>query len=236
MSPQNKEEEAEMKSIPFREAVGSLMHVMVMTRPDIAFAVGQVAQFAQNPGQQHWRAVKRILAYLRKTYDFGLHFGGDLRPLIGFCDSDYAGDLQTRRSTSGFVFLYLGGPVSWASRRQACVALSTTEAEFVAAAEATKEAVWLQQLLSELGINHRSTLLHCDNQSAIALVKNPAFHQRTKHIDVRLFFIRDAQESGKVDVTYVSTDQQLADIFTKALAVPRFEKLRSALSIVKVPT
>ena len=96
-----------MKTIPYREAVGSLMHVMVMTWPDIAFAVGQVAQYAQNPGQQHWKAVKRILAYLRKTHDFGLHFGGNTTPLNGFCDSDCAGDLQTRRSTSGFVFFTL---------------------------------------------------------------------------------------------------------------------------------
>jgi hypothetical protein len=146
MSPQNEEEEAEMKTIPFREAVGSLMHVMVMTRPDIAYAVGQVAHYAQKPGKQHWRAVKRILAYLIKTKNYGLCFGRSSDQLIGFCDADYAGDLQTRRSTSGFLFLYLGEPVSWASRRQPCVALSTTEAEFVAAAEATKEDVWFQQL------------------------------------------------------------------------------------------
>ncbi len=141
MSPQNKEEEDEMKAVPHREAVGSLMHIMVMTRPDIAYAIGQVVQYAQKPGKQHWRAVKRILAYLIKTKNFGLHFGNTSTSLIGFCDTDYAGDLQTRRSTSRFVFLHLGGPASWASRRQPCVALSTTEAEFVAAADATKEAV-----------------------------------------------------------------------------------------------
>ena len=163
MSPQNEEEEAEMKTVPFREAVGSLMHIMVMTRPDIAYAVGQVAQYAQKPGKQHWRAVKRIIAYLIKTKNFGLCFGRSSDQLIGFCDADYAGDLQTRRSTSGFLFLHLGGPVSWASRRQPCVALSTTEAEFVAAAEATKEAVWFQQLFSQLGVGGRSTTLHWDN-------------------------------------------------------------------------
>lgn len=235
MSPQNKEEETEMLNTPFREAVGSLMHVMVMTRPDIAYAVGQVAQFAQNPGKQHWRAVKRILAYLKKTPNVGLRFNQTNSSLSGFCDADYAGDLQTRRSTSGFAFLYHGGPISWTSRRQQCVALSTTEAEFVAAAEATKEAVWLQQLLSEIYTTKLPTPLSCDNQSAIALVKNPAFHQRTKHIDVRLFYIREAQESGKVNIIYTNTEQQLADIFTKALAVPKFEGFREALGIVQIP-
>jgi hypothetical protein len=235
MSPQNKEEEDEMKAVPYREAVGSLMHIMVMTRPDIAYAVGQVAQYAQKPGKQHWRAVKRILAYLIKTKNFGLHFGNTSTSLIGFCDADYAGDLQTRRSTSGFVFIHLGGPVSWASRRQPCVALSTTEAEFVAAADATKEAVWFQQLLSELGIDARSTTIYCDNQSAIALVNNPTFHQRTKHIDVRLFYIRELQESKKVNIVYLNTEQQIADILTKPLAAPRFEKLRDALGVILVP-
>lgn len=236
MCPKNPEEEAEMKNVPYREAVGSLMHIMVMTRPDISYAIGQVAQFVQNPGKQHWRAVKRILAYLKKTLNLGLRFNKDGDTLTGFCDSDYAGDLQTRRSTSGFVFLHLGGPVSWTSRRQQCVALSTTEAEFIAAAEATKEAVWLQQLLSELGEVNKPTSLHCDNQSAIALVKNPAFHQRTKHIDVRLFYIREAQEDGTINVIYIPTDQQSADIFTKALAVPRFERLRETLGVVQAPS
>jgi hypothetical protein len=115
------------------------------------------------------------------------------------------------------------------------VALSTTEAEFVAAADATKEAVWFQQLLSaELGIDARSTNIYCDNQSAIALVNNPTFHQRTQHIDVRLFYIRELQESKKVNIVYLNTEQQIADILTKPLAAPRFEKLRDALGVILV--
>ena len=234
MSPQSREEEDEMKTVPYREAAGSLMHIMVMTRPDIAYAVGQVAQYAQRPGKQHWRAVKRIIAYLIKTHNLGLSFGRSNDPLIGYCDADYAGDLQSRRSTSGFVFLHLGGPISWASRRQPCVELSTTEAEFVAAAEATKEAVWLQQLLSELGMTGRPTTLYCDNQSAIALVNNPTFHQRTKRIDVRLFYIRELQGNKTINIIYTSTEQQLADLLTKPLAVPRFEKLRDDLGIIQI--
>lgn len=146
MCSKDQEEETEMQNIPHREAVGSLMHITVMTRPDISYALGQVAQYVERPGKQHWRAVKRILAYLKKTSNFSLRFNKNGSSLTGFCDSDYG--------------------------------LSTTEAEFVAAVEATKEAVWIQQLLYELDMVERPTLLHCNNQSAIALVKNPAFHQR----------------------------------------------------------
>ena len=125
--------------------------------------------------------------------------------------------------------------ISWSSKRQTCVALSTTEAEFIAATEATKEAVWFQRLLTELGRPQRTTQLRCDNQGAIALVNNPVFHQRTKHMDIRFFFIREAQEEGKIDINYINTDEQLADIFTKALASPRFSKLCNLLNIVEIP-
>ena len=179
-----------------------------MTRPDITFSVGQVSQYAQNPGKEYWKAAKRILAYLLRTPNFGLLFGKGSNVLTGYCDSDYAGDLETRRSTSGTVFLLLGGPISWSSKRQTCVALSTTEAEFIAAAEATKEAIWLQRFLSELGAPEWPTPLHCDNQSAIALIKNPVLHQRTKHMDVRYFFVRDAQEEKQINNTYINTNDQ----------------------------
>jgi len=127
-----------------------------------------------------------------------------------------------------------GAPVSWTSRRQSCVALSTTEAEFIAAAEAAKEAMWLQRFMHELGFAKRTTSIRCDNQGAIALIRNPVFHQRTKHMDVRLFFIREAQEEGKIDVSYIDTDNQLADIMTKALPAPRFQSLRESLNICEM--
>ena len=147
---------------------------------------GQVSQFCESPGSSHWDAVKRILAYLQGTSTFGIRFGGVKSDLIGFSDSDYAGDVDTRQSTSGFVFMLHGGPVAWSSQRQSCVALSTTEAEFIAACEATKEGVWLQRLVSEVVPDWKPPFkLMCDNQSAIRLIKNPEFHQRSKHIAVR---------------------------------------------------
>lgn len=125
--------------------------------------------------------------------------------------------------------------MSWSSRRQRCTAQSTTEAEFVAASEAAKEAVWLIQLLLEFGKENKPSLL-CDNQSAIALVKNPVFHQRTKHIDVRVFYIREVQEKGIINIDYISTEHQLADILTKALPTPRFEKLRENIGVIQIST
>jgi hypothetical protein len=175
---------------------------------------------------EHWKGLKRILAYLRKTINYGLSFGGGSNKLSGFVDADYAGDLENRRSTSGAVFILNNGPISWHSRRQTCVALSTTESEFIAASDGTKEAIWLRRLYTELGGADLTVPLRCDNQGAIALILNPIFHQRTKHMDVRFFFVRDAQQEGKIDVVYIETELQLADILTKALPTPRFKMLR----------
>ena len=233
MSPKDEAGEKLMELVPYREAVGGLMYAMVMSRPDIAFAVNQVAKFCQKPGQAHWNAVKRILAYLAGTRNLGLCFGkGHPMDAVGYSDADYAGDITNRRSMTGFLFLLHGGPVSWTSRQQTCVALSTTESEFVAANESAKEAVWLRRLLDELTQREAKPMqLYCDNQSAIRLVKNPEFHQRTKHIEVKYYYIRDQQEKGCINVEYVATEDQLADIFTKPLPGPRFNMLREKIGI-----
>ena len=233
--PKNEEESTVMEAIPYREAVGGLLYVMVMSRPDIAYAVSQVAKFSQNPGPAHWKAVKRILSYLAGTANYGLSFSSnDLKTIVGYTDADYAGDIKTRRSISGFVFLFHGGPISWASKQQSCTSLSTTEAEFVAASEASKEAIWLMRLVNEiLGKETAPISLLCDNQSAIRLVCNPEFHQRTKHIDVKYYFIREQQEGRKISIEYVSTQDQLADIFTKPLPGPRYEDLRERIGVKK---
>ncbi len=154
----------------------------------------------------------------------------------GFSDSDYAGDPSTRRSTSGFIFVLCGGPVAWSSRRQPCVALSSTEAEFVASCDAAKEGVWLKRLLSEMmpGFNGPIPLM-CDNQSAIQLVRNPVFHQRTKHIDVRFCFVRERQETGDINVLYIPSVDPLADPLTKPLRNPRFTILRELSGIISMP-
>jgi ATP-binding cassette subfamily B (MDR/TAP) protein 1 len=158
---------------------------MVCTRPDIAHAVGVVSRFLSNPRKQHWEAVKWILRYLRGTSNLCLSFGNGGLVLEGYTDADMAGDLDHRKSTSGYVFTFAGGAVSWQSKLQKCVALSTIEAEYIAATEAGKELLWLVRFLLELGMQQEDAIVFCDSQSAIDLSKNAAYHSRTKHIDVR---------------------------------------------------
>jgi hypothetical protein len=218
----------------YREAVGSLMFLMVCTRPDIAFSVGQVAQFSHNPKQAHWTAVQRVLAYLKGTSKCGITYGETSHPhvLTAFSDSDYAGDSDTRRSTTGYLLTYNGGPVAWGSRRQSCVSLSTTEAEYIAMCEAAKDIVWTRRLLSGIGCDQKQpTELFCDNQGALKLVSNPEFHRRTKHIDVRYHYVREQQMDGSIVVSHVGTKEQLADLLTKALAGPAFQDLRRKISV-----
>jgi hypothetical protein len=223
--------------VPFKEATGSLMYLMLSTRPDIAFAVNKISQFCENPQQAHWNAVRRIFSYLQGTRNYGLRYGPSITIPTGYSDSDYAGDSDTRKSTSGFVFTLNGGTVAWSSRRQQCVSTSTTEAEYVAASEAAKESVWLRRLLMEIVPEWKQPLLlMCDNISSIELTRSPKFHQRTKHIDVRFHFVREQQEAKEIDVKYIRTADQLADPFTKPLPNPRFSVLREAIGVVPVPS
>ncbi|KAD6119896.1 hypothetical protein E3N88_11167 [Mikania micrantha] len=192
--PSSEKEIEEMDRVPYASAVGSLMYAMVCTRPDIAHAVGVVSRFLSNPGKNHWEAVKWILRYLRSTSKLGLSFGDGEPMLVGYTDSDMAGNKNNMKSTSGYLMTFTGEAVSWQSRLQKCVALSTTEAEYLAATEACKELLWLKRFLQKLGFTQQRYVVLCDNQSAIHLAKNSTFHKRTEHIDVRYHWIRDALE------------------------------------------
>jgi hypothetical protein len=171
---------------------------LCVTRPDLNYAVGQVAKYSSNPDQSHINAVKRIFAYVKGTADYGICFGSKKDDcLIAFCDADYAGDIDTRRSTTGYVVMLNGGPVTWGSRQQQCVSLSTTEAKYVAACETTRQISWFRNLLQDVGIVQKApTPLFCDNQGAIHLSKNPEKHKRTKHIDVQYHYVRKAKQRG----------------------------------------
>lgn len=231
-SPSNSEEMAKMKNIPYREAVGSLMFLATVSRPDVMFAVSQVSRFLNNPGPEHWTAIKRILRYLQGTKDKGIKYGADDIQLSVYSDADFAGDVDTRKSTTGYVSIVAGGPVTWSSHKQKCVSRSTTEAEYIAASDTTVEIIWLRKFLQELGIEmHNPTNLFVDNQSAIQLVKNTEQHKKTKHIDVKFHFIREKFQDGTIYVSYISSDKQLADMFTKPLSKDKFNKNCKALSI-----
>lgn len=218
---------------PYREAVGGLMYLMVLSRPDIAFAVGEVSKFCKNPGPAHWNAVKRIYAYLSATRHHGICFDGRVETgLRGYSDADFAGDPDKKKSTTGYIFTFNGSPVSWASRRQKVTALSSTESELIATCETTKEAIWLKRLVSELGLtNPCPVTIHCDNQSTIKILNNPEQHQKTKHIDVKFYYAREKLEKGEINITYLRTEDQLADMFTKPLPRPRLEDMRKRIRI-----
>ena len=239
MAPQTPVERDRMQKVPFRMLVGSLMYIATTFRPDIAFAVNVVARFCQNPGNAHWQAAKRIARYLAGTCRHGLCFSGGAAAVIeltGFSDADFAGDLDSRRSTTGWAFLINGTAVSWRSKRQTCVALSTTEAEYISASSATQEAICCRRVLGQCGHQQSGpTRLYVDNQSAIRIVKNPEFHERTKHIEVKYHYIRDQYQRKEISVHYVNTKEQIADIFTKPLAAADHQKFKTALGVIEVP-
>jgi hypothetical protein len=206
----------------YAELVGSLLYLSVCTRPDIAQAVGALSRFMSQPTMQHWLAAKGVLRYLRGTIYTGIIYGRVAAPLVGYCDADFAGDLDTRRSTTGYVFMLNGGAISWSSRRQPTVAVSTAEAEYMAAAHAIKEALWLRKLFTDLRVPVSAIDLRSDNQAAIALLKNPIASNRSKHIDVLHHFARERVIRGEVSISYCSTQQQLADCLTKPVGEAKF--------------
>ena len=212
----------------YQSAVGSLLYLSIATRPDITYAVSNVAKFCAKPTKQHWVAVKRIFRYLKGTQQYGLHYNkSDSNHCVGFSDADWGGDLDDRKSTSGYVFQVGGTAISWRSKKQTCVALSTAEAEYIALASAAQESLWLQQLLADLKKEDlRSVTVYEDNQSAISMAKNPQFHGRTKHIAIKYHFIREQVSSGKLELRYCKTNDMIADMLTKGLSGEQFEKLR----------
>jgi hypothetical protein len=216
-----------MSQVPYVSAVGSFMYAMVCTRPDIAHEVGVLSRYMSKPGKEHWASVKRVFRYLRGTTSYGLCYQG--RPgldrvldIHGFVDVDWDGDLDGRRSTSGYVFNLFGGEISWMRKRRVVVALSTTEAEYMAASHASKETIWLQRLCLGIGLVQQAVRLDCDSQSAIFLAKNPSYHSKTKHIDVQYHFVRDMVEEKKVLLEKVDTLKNVADSLTNPVSTENF--------------
>ena len=238
-SIENSESEFDDKKVltGYAQLIGSLMYLAIGTRPDIAFAVNKLAQFSSNPKQEHWTAVKRIFRYLKGTRTRALTYGGDdvdLSEVLNiFCDSDWASS-HDRKSTSGYVLTIAGGAVAWSSKKQATVALSTPEAEYIAATHAARQVLWHRTLLTELGIQVPPVMtIFSDNQGACAISHNPEFHARTKHIDIAYHFLRDLVRSNQLDVVYVNTQfKSLADIFMKGLPRERHEDLSYKIGII----
>ena len=221
----------------YQSAVGSLLYLSTRTRPDISYAVSSVARFTSKPTKQHWTAVKRIFRYLNGTISLGLLYSKDKeKECTGYSDADWAGDVNDRKSTSGYVFKLSGAAISWRSKKQSCVALSTAEAEYIALASATQESVWLQELLSSMKetIVKPATIFE-DNKSAICLAKNPQYHGRAKHIDIKHHFIRQRVQDGDIKLEFCKSEDMIADMLTKGLSSYQFAKLREMAGLKKKP-
>jgi hypothetical protein len=220
-------------AILYRQMIGSLMYLM-NTRPDICFVVNTLSQYMVEPKHVHLIAAKHVMRYLKGTIEYGIKYDVDCEfRLQGYSDSDWASSVTDRKSTSGCCFSLGSGMISWFSRMQTSVALSTTEAEYMAACLACTEAVWLRKLLSGLFyIELDATSIHCDNQSCIKLLVNPVFHDKSKHIGIKYHFIRDVVGKGAVKLHYVATNEQVADVLTKSLSKVKFEYFREKLGLV----
>ncbi|CAM6085559.1 unnamed protein product [Calypogeia fissa] len=226
--PTDSVEKGLMSKVPYDSAVGSLiMYLMVYTRLDISHAVRLVSRYMANPGKVHWEAVKWILWYLKGTSDVGLLFdaqGDSARSIIGYVDSDYGGDLDHKKFTSGYTFTLAGGCVTWRSTKQKCISQSSTEPEYVATEEATKEAIWLNKLVRDLGILQSSVDLHCDSNSALHIAANRMTHGRVKHIDIRYHFIRQAVSDKQIELIKIEGKLNPADMLTKVIPLESFSR------------
>lgn len=220
----------------YRSLAGALQY-LTFTRPDISYAVQQICLYMHDPQTSHFAALKRIIRYIQGTKEFGLHLSpSTVTNLSAYSDADWGGCLDTRRSTSGYC-VYLGDNlISWSAKRQATLSRSSAEAEYRGVANVVAESYWLRNLLLELHCPiSKAIVVYCDNVSAIYLSGNPVNHQRTKHIEMDIHFVREKVALGQVHVLHVPTRYQYADIFTKGLPKPLFDDFRSSLSIHPPP-
>ena len=228
-APSNDTEATHMKKTPYHEAIGSLMYAAVATHPDITFAVSTLSQFLESPGEIHWQAVKRVLRYLAGTKNYALTYGNEHHDLLGFTDADGASQ-EHQHAISGFVFLINRAAISWASRKQELVTLSTVEAEYMAATHAAKECIWLHRLISSLfGPIRIPTTLLCDNHAALHLATDDNYHAHTKHIDIRFHFICQTIQDHHINIEYCPTEEMTVDILMKAL--PKFKVAIHSLAL-----
>lgn len=222
----------------YRQIVGSLRY-LCNSRPDLMYSVGLISRYMEEPRSSHLLAAKRILRYVKGTSNYGILFPmrseKNEAKLFGYTDADWCGDKGDRKSTAGYIFMFGRTPISWSSKKEPVVALSSCEAEYIAASMSVCQALWLNTLMGELKMEKSDSVkLLIDNQSAINLAKHPMAHGRSKHIETRFHFLRDQVNNGKIIVEHCRTDVQLADILTKALKRQRFVELRNKLGVVSI--
>jgi hypothetical protein len=211
--------------------IRSLLY-LIASRLDIAFSVGVCARFQANPKESHLTAVKCIIGYVNDTLLYGIWYSRETNLVVaGYSDADWAGNADDRKSTSGGCFYVGNNLVAWMSKKQASISLSTAEAKYIAAGSCCTQLLWMKTLLGDYGFSQGTMIINCDNTSAINIFKNPVHHSRTKHIDIRHHFLRDLVESKVVSLSFIPTENQLADILTKPLDGGKFASLRKAIGV-----
>ena len=222
--------------VKYKEAIGSLLYLSTITRPDICYAVNYLSRYMDKYTKHHWVAAKRIFKYLKGTKNYGLRYSkNNNKELECFVDADYAGCQEKRKSTTGYVILFAGGVIDWKSSKQSMVTLSSAEAEYVALSTAVAKVCWLRNLLKEIGYKQETgTKIYEDNNACAIMAKGETNSGRTKHIDVKYHFVREKQAIGEIVIERVDTANQLADGFTKALGPVKFKKFRELLGLVEM--
>ena len=233
--PSTTDERVRMSRVPYALAIGSIMYARMCTRPDVSYALRVTSRYQADPGESHWTTVKNILKYLKRTKDMFLVYGGeDELRVKGYTDASYLTDSDDSRSQSGYVFVMNGGAVSWKSSKKEMVVASTTDAEYIAASEAAKEAVWIRNFLMALGVVQGASNpldVYCDNNGAIAQAKEPRQHQKNKHILMRYHLIRQFVDEGDIKLCKIHTDANVTDSLTKPLSQPKHEAHTRAMGI-----
>ncbi|KAL7137606.1 hypothetical protein ABFS83_10G104500 [Erythranthe nasuta] len=222
-SPKTETEIDSMQNFPYANAIGSVMYLMVSTHLDIAYAVSCLSSYISNPGMPHWEALKWLLRYLKHSLHIGLNFSKS---------ETKANDSDNRKSSTSYVFTLCGSCISWKSQLQNIVALSTTEAECIAATDAMKKAIWLKGILREIGFLKKNVTVFSDTQSGIQLCKNSVFHDRTKHIDIKYHFIHNIVEHGIIKLEKIPSQFNPADMSTKCLPLEKFRSCLKSLSLI----
>ncbi|SJL19090.1 uncharacterized protein ARMOST_22698 [Armillaria ostoyae] len=241
-SPKTPEEYEMMWTIPYLNVLGSVAYLAIATRPDVAYPVSVLSRFSKNPGTAHWEVLKRLLRYLKGTIDYRISYAPDLesQPQVfdfkTYCDADHGGDKDNGRSMSGYVVKMGTGAISWMSRLQAFMTLSTTEAEYVSAVSAGQEILWLRNLFTEFRYSFtHASVLHINNESALSVAWNPEHHGRVKHLDLRFYWLRNEVEKGRIHVVHLRTEDMPADALTKGLGREKLKHMITLLGLVSIP-
>ena len=234
--PKNNLKIEEMQKIPYASAVGSLMYAQACTRPDIAFIVGMLGRYMSNPGVDHWKAAKRVMRYLKRTKDFMLTYRrSDSLKIFGYSDSDFAGCQDSKRSTSGYVFMLAGGAISWRSAKQTLIASSTMAAEFIACYEASNHGIWLRNFVTGLRVVkgiERPLKLYCDNNSAVLYSNNNRSSSKSKHIDIKFLVVKERVQNGQLSIEHIGTNSMIVDSLTKGLPPKVFHQHTASMGVI----